>query len=292
MIGKLIVDNVDVYSTFGIYIAQGGYESLVSAPSLKAIDTNDWPDQDGIEPDLSEPALDSKEFSISFFGGDVEGFVALLCQGAYHTFNFAEIGLTCSLRLISNESYSDIQGLRSFSLRLADDFPLNGYSYSAPNKSAITGYSVDNIDLGNYGIIVLDATELNKKAPIKKNLVVSLSNKAGVNYDGYAVYRASMDVSIKCFMRCSIADFWNNYNALLYNLTTPNIRVLRGEGKALNCYYKGIEVSEFVPISSGVWCEFDLQLTLTMKELYIMKLLATETSKVVLTEDNKIVKLN
>lgn len=292
MTGRLFIDGIDVYTAYGCYVAHGGYGGLVSTPALKPFETNDWPDEDGIEPDLSEPVLDSREFPMPFFGGDLEGLATLLRDGTYHTFSFTEIGLQKSLRMTSNESYKDVHGLRSFSLRFADDFPLDGYEYSAPNKSGITGYQVAGTDLGSYGITVLDARDVHKQAPVKKNLIVSLSSKPGLNYDGQAVYRGSIEVSLKCLMRCSVADFWHNYNALLYDLTTPGVKVFKGEGKALNCYYKGIDVDDLTPLAGGVWCSFSLRLVFTMKELYIMQLLATSGGKVLTTEDGTIVKLN
>ena len=287
MTGRLFIDGLDAYTTYGVYIARSGYNSLSSTAALKPFDTNDWPDEDGIEPDLSEPALDSKELTVMFYGGDVEGLISVLMTGAYHEWNFAEIGIVKELRLVSNESYNDVKGLRVFSLRLADDFPLSGYEYSAPNKTGNTGYSIDDNDLGLYGITILDgsADEINKKAPVKKNLIVSLSKKAGVNYDGYAAYRSSKDVSIKCLMRCSVADFWHNYNALLYDLIRPNTRIFRGENQIFGCYYNGLEVSEFIPTSTGVWCEFDLKLVFTSKEIEVVPLLATENGYLIETED-------
>lgn len=292
MEGALLIDGYDVYTLFGVIIAKQGYNGLVSTAPLKAFDTNDWPDEDGIEPDLSEPALDSREFSILFHGGDMSKMLEYINRAVYHTYEFTEIGLTRRLRLVSNDNYSDLRGLSTFSLRFADDFPLDGYLYSPPNKSAITGYSIDKIDLGNYGIHVLDATSIKKAPPIKKNLVVSLSKKPGINYDGYAVYRGSYDVSIKCFIHSSVNDFWLNYNALLYNLTQPDTKIFRGDGLAFDCYYKDFTVTDVVSTNIGIWCEFDLNLVFTMRELYIVKLLATELGQAIMTEDNKIIKLN
>lgn len=287
MTGKLFIDGIDAYTAYKVYVGQGGYNDIASFPALKPFETNDWPDENGIEPDLAEPALDTREVSIMFFGGDVEGFVEMLMVGAYHEWNFAEIGLTKTLRLVSNESYNDINGLRHFSLRLADDYPLEGYEYSAPNKTGNTNYSIDDIDLGDYGITILQGSsdEVNKKAPVKKNLIVSLSKKAGINYDGYAAYRSSKDVNINCLMRCSVADFWHNYNALIYDLTRPYVRIFRGENQVQECYYGGCEVSQLMPRDGGVWCVFDLKLVFTMKDIEIVPLLATENGYVIETED-------
>lgn len=288
----MTIDGINILSTYGCFLGQGAYGPLASAPALKPFETNDWPDEDGIEPDLSAPVLDSRELSLPFFGGNMDSLISLLSNGAYHTFIFPEIGLTKVLRMTGGESYDQIGGLRHFSLRFADDFPLDGYEYSAPNKSGITGYQIAGIDLGSYGIAVLDARQMHKAAPVKKNLVVSLSSKPGLDYDGQAVYRSSMEVGIKCLMRCSVVDFWHNYNALLYDLTTPGIKIFKGEDKAFNCYYGGIDVDELVPTQGGVWCQFSLNLIFTMSELYIMKFLTSEAGQVLLTEDGLIVKLN
>lgn len=62
MSGRFYIDGKDAFTEYGIYVQEGGYNELVAFPPLKAVTSNDWQEEDGIEPDLSEPTLNTKEF--------------------------------------------------------------------------------------------------------------------------------------------------------------------------------------------------------------------------------------
>ena len=66
MKGKLIINGIDAYVRYGVFVEQYGYKALVQYPALKSVESNNWPEEDGIEADLSSPVLDTKSFNISF----------------------------------------------------------------------------------------------------------------------------------------------------------------------------------------------------------------------------------
>lgn len=106
MSGRFYIDGKDAFTEYGIYVQEGGYNELVAFPPLKAVTSNDWQEEDGIEPDLSEPTLNTKEFSLKIVLSGMDyrwgGFIERLSDKAYHTFDFREIGRTYRLRLVSN----------------------------------------------------------------------------------------------------------------------------------------------------------------------------------------------
>ena len=61
MRGELYIDGKDAYTDFGVWITEGGYDGLLPFPELVEPDRNDWPDEDGIEPDLEKPTLKPRE---------------------------------------------------------------------------------------------------------------------------------------------------------------------------------------------------------------------------------------
>ena len=63
---RLYIDGLDAFTNFGLLILSGGYNELLAYPPLKPVAYNDWQEEDGIEPDLSNPKLDTKTFSIRF----------------------------------------------------------------------------------------------------------------------------------------------------------------------------------------------------------------------------------
>ena len=66
MRGELYIDNRDAYTDFGVWITRGGYDGLLPFPELVEPGRNDWPDEDGIEPDLEKPTLKPLELNITF----------------------------------------------------------------------------------------------------------------------------------------------------------------------------------------------------------------------------------
>ena len=274
MTGKLFIDGVDAYTSFGVFVTSGGYNELVSFPPLKSVALNDWPETDGVEPDLLNPVLDMKEFRMSFNMLSENGFgafLALLSNGAHHVFNFAEIGRSYKLRLVSMSSLKVHFDIRVFSLQMANDFPVSdSYSYSPPASNVFigsTGYTLDGIDMAQYGINILQGTkaEILKQPPAKKNLLRKFNNVGGVQYDGGVVIYQSKDVALNCLMRAkTLTGLWRNYDALIYNLVRPNERKLGVSytGGEYPCFYKGCKTVRFYPVDK-IWWEFTLTLVFT-----------------------------
>jgi hypothetical protein len=273
MTGRLYIDGNDIYVNYGIYVTNAGYNELVSYPELKNIDFNDWHEEDGIEADLSAPRLDTKEFSIKFaYHGSnnmLDKFFRVLSDKAYHDFNFSEIDTVKKLRLVSEDNNSVYRNLRVFVLKFADDFPLNDYIYTPPQSSIFgaSKYQIDGIDLSQYGVAVLKDTidSVLSTPQVKQNLLTNNNAHAGAIYDNSAVKYKHKDVKINCIMRAnSLSELWRNYNALLYNLTLPNERILTIEQleASYNFYYKNCNVERFAP-TGKIWIGFSLTLVFT-----------------------------
>lgn len=298
MNGKLFIDGLDVYEIFGLFVQSNSYVNLLPFAHLKSIDFNDWWEEDGIEPDLSNPTLDIREFNMSFATHKktlTDDFITLISDKAYHEFEFKEIGKTYKLRMLEQSGLFLIDGLETFSLKFADDFPFpENYVYVAPIANIVhrTGYELDGIDLANYGIAVLQGTkaEILKMPVVKKNLLSNYNGMHGVTYDGEFVKFQQKDVQIHCLIKANtIPEFWRNYNALLYNLTRPNERILYYEGTGLEypCFYKACKGIETL-IDGRMWYKFSITLVFisfrTEKGEY---LLAMEDGDFVCTEDGE-----
>ena len=66
MTGEFFIDNTNIFTAFGVCVKEGGYDELLAFPALVEPDKNVWPEEDGIEVDLSAPVLSGKELAISF----------------------------------------------------------------------------------------------------------------------------------------------------------------------------------------------------------------------------------
>lgn len=314
MVGKLFIDGLDAFSEYGIFVEQYGYKALVQMPSFKKLNSTEWPEYDGEETDLSNPILDSKTFSIPFCITDIlsaSDLFEVLSDGAYHIFDFAELGKSYKLRLLTNPALSAKIQLGKITLNFADDFPpvyptdetdiesLNEYNTllnqapyaTAPAGFKQNGYEMDDVDFSRFGVYVLDGTDRNiQKAPnVRENLKVDVTNRPGVSYDGESVFYKAKDVAMKLFIYAdSIAQFWERWYALFTALLKPELRKLYNDNslEEYNCYYKSNAVTRFDIRRNGrVWCEFTVTLTFPDSRPdgnYCV--LATEDKEVVITE--------
>lgn len=271
MTNKLYIDGIDAYSEYGVFVHETGYNDLVSFPALKKVESNDWPEEDGIEVDLENPRLDKKEFKIMFGcvnNAELPYFIDALSDGAYHTFDFAEIGATRKLRLVNQVDKNSLRTLEKFSLQFCDDFPLYEYEYMSPigyNGLQPSGHTIDGVDLSDYGLLLLAGSHDNivKLPAVKPNLLTSNAGTNGAIYDAQNVFFKEKDVTLKlCARAGSFVDFWHNYNALLYDLTRKDTRRFHYSvtDKKYPCYYKDSKVSRFTFSDTSVWCEFTLTL--------------------------------
>ena len=298
--GSLYIDGSDAWLTYGAFVVEGGWTSLVCMPPLKAVESNDWQEEDGIEVDLSAPVLDTREVEIpfAFCGLYARPFALLdvLADGAYHTFRCAEIGRTFRLRLVSQPSHAGVRNLELVKLKFADDFPLDGYTYADPQTSIVQAYDylVDDAPLSRYGVRVLRGTMANirKCADVKEALLRNIGTQSGTTYDGgAAVHFASKEVKVLCLLRAaSLDELWRNYDALLYDLTQPDERTLYVSEmeETFHFYYKSCSVTAFYPCDAQKWLEFTLTLVFTneVRSTDDDTLLATEDGTLAWTEDS------
>lgn len=301
--GCLIIDNIDVYTEYGIYVVEGGWKELVSFPPLKTVKFNDWQEEDGIEADLSAPVLNTREVTIKFAISNGEDrhfdFLNLLAGGAYHTFECTEIGRTFRLRLVSHASLDLASRLGFLSVKFADDFPLYNYLYQSPVPTGVQdcGYAIDGTALSDYGVRVLEGlSEVRKGSAVKQAMLRNIPSQGGVIYDeGGSVTYKSKDVKLNCLLRANnLSDMWRNYYALLYDLVQPSERMLHVSAldSDFPCMYKSCSVKDFSPIGK-VWLEFTLTLTFTRgirTEVYV-GLLDSENSHFVETESGELVEI-
>lgn len=276
--GRLFIDGVDVFTSYGAYMTEGALAEVVQWPALKDVDSVDWHEENGEEYDLDNPVLDTREIELPLCVRSYDGLTALqdaLSDGAYHTFLFELLSYTITLRLMEADiSSRTSDGLYLLKLKLADDAPLSGYEYVAPTNDLGLSvaddaqYALDGVDLTDYGVRMLKGTlaEITALPDVKENMLRDIAVAAGVEYDGEAVTYESRDVKLYCLMRAGSAEtFLQNWHALLYNLTQSGERDLYVEALAQSfaCYYKKCEVTAVYVDESGVWCNFTLTLCFT-----------------------------
>lgn len=296
--GRLYIDGDDAYKQYGVYVVEGGWNDLVAFPPLKTVPSNDWQEEDGIEADLSNPVLNTKEVQLKVaFSGTYSRFSALielLSDVAYHTFECVYIGRIYRLRLVSQPNMAIAQTLETATLKLANDFPFDGYSYKAPDSSVVPAedYKFDGRKFTDYGVRVLKGTlaEVKKTPTVKTNLLRNLSHLSGAIYDSGQVTFKTKDVKIYCLMRAeSLDELWRNWDALLFDLIRPDEHLLWVDDleQEFPFHYKSCQVTEFYP-DGKIWLKFTLTVTFTRSFRLDENdmVLATEDGIVVFTQDD------
>lgn len=296
MTGRLYIDGEDAFKQWGVYVLSGGWNEAIAYPPLKTPESNDWQEEDGIETDLSEPRLNTKDCSIRFaYSGQFSRFLTFiekLSDRAYHEFNCAFIGRRFTLRMTQMPNLDTGKTLGFITIKFSNDFPLKDYTYLQPNSrmSRKEDYLIDDVPFSDYGCRILQGSlaEVMKSASVKENLLRNVSTQQGAIYDGERVTFKSKDVKLHCLMRAETLDeLWRNYDALLYDLIRPEERLLEVTEieQLFPCFYKSAIVNNFFP--EDKWLEFTLTLTFT----HSFRLdnddfvLATEDGIIIVTED-------
>ena len=285
--GCLFIDGVDVYERYGVYVIDGGWDGLIAFPPLKTVPSNDWQEEDGLECDLSAPVLNTRDVTLKFAVkgevGNLHGFLTLLSDKAVHEFRCEEVGRTFRLRLVSQSSLDYYSLLGFLSLKFADDYPLDGYTYEAPTGGGIapqTGYRLDGVPFSDYGVVLLQGSvsEIARVPSVKTALLRNITTQPGAEYDGDGpVTYKSADVKLTCLLRAGgLAEMWCNWYALLHDLTQPGERRLycRPLQREYPCHYKSCSVSDF-SATGRVWLQFSLTLTVICSPLDVPDILRT-----------------
>lgn len=296
--GKLYIDGQDALLEYGVFVEKGGYKSLVQMPPFKKIDSTEWPEYDGEEADLTAPVLGGKTFQMQFCIVNIDYAEILfdnLATGAYHIFEFVDLGRSYKLRMTQNGSFSSFIRLGKLTLSFADDFPAvpsgEPYEYGASGIRQF-GYKLDGVDFSQFGSYILRGSDdaIRKAPDVRANLSVDTASLSGLVYDDEQVQFKSKDVALKLLIHTgSIAEFWRRWNSLFSIVLKPEARsfYFMGLGNEYECYYKSNSVSKFEILRNGhVWCEFTLTLVfLSCRPASSGVYLATEDGDWIVTED-------
>lgn len=298
MTGVFYIDGIDIYTRYGVVITSGGYNDLLCFPALKEPETNDWPEEDGIEVDLSTPALEAKEVTISFGCNRPEcsDFIFMISKPGYHTIRITELSREWRLRLTTQTALKDYIRAVAFSLKFVDDYPVRSTAYAPASGSGlnlpVSEYELDGVPFSQYGIEVTDGwDDLQKSPTVKQNLTRSFSTSDGQMYDVDLVVFSAKETTLKCCLSAvSVAKLWECYTAFFNDLIQPEERQLYVSFlyETYPCYYKKSSGFKVLSLRGPVIVEFNLTLVFTVFRINEMEyLLATEDDRFILTEDGE-----
>lgn len=292
------IDGISTWDRFGVWVTKGGYSDLLTFPALVDPDKNDWPEEDGIEVDLSDPHLKEKEITISFLASkpniDVCDFIAFISAPGYHTLRVPSLNREWRLRLSTHTKNKRYLNACDFSLTFIEDIPIRP-AIALPDPGLLVrdcGYELDGVSFADYGVVIDAAKdELLKSPAAKKNLNRKVRTQDGQIYDTDILVFSSKETTFKChFKAASIEKFWQCYDAFFSALIQPEERQLYVDflSETYPCYYKKSTGFKILSLCGPVIVEFNLTLVFTVFRINEMEyLLATEDGRFILTEDGE-----
>lgn len=298
MTNNLYIDGLDARSRFGCWVTRGGYDDLLAFPALKEPDANDWPEEDGVEVDLSDPKLEEKEITVSFLSDTntaASDLVAYLSGTGYHAFRVPSLGRTWQLRLSDHPANNVYPLQTAFSLKLVEDVPVRPASSGMPTPGVWlpeSRYLLDDVPFSAYGVAVdVSRSALLKSPAAKLNMNRKVLTADGQIYDADHLVFQKKEVTFSChFKAATMEAFWACYDAFFSALIQPSERQLYVEeiGKAYPCYYKSSAAFKVLRLADPVCIQFNLTLVFTSFRLYETDyFLATEAGDWIITEDGE-----
>lgn len=262
--GKVLIDGVDIKSTYGAYIVEEGYDDVPSLPAMKSPEKNDWFESNSVDIDLSSPCFESQKISFKMMmNGTTEraqSLIDFLMSKRTHAVEMVDIGRERVLRIV-DVSAGGLSSIFNIRVNMYDDDPRGGIEYVAPSSfQRNTGLTIDGIDVSKYGALMTGSTDgLFPDVKMKDNKLVDSKHIDGeLHSTGTSVYVERDDIKVRLVVRSdSMTDFWEKRDALLLDLTKPGERIVSWKGKEAKAYYKNCNTINFFYFGR-FWWEFEL----------------------------------
>lgn len=302
----VIIDGTDI-ATLGAFILRGGDNGFIMLPESKELDTNDWPEENGLEPDLESLVFAARKFTVKYYlSGDytifkprLTSFENLHYQPGYREIYIREFDKTFQLRFAGISGYNQTKGFAHNGNKAAFidvdywmdnpvQFLTSGITAPVSDRENSALVSINDIDLSNFGIVVRQIYASALKSKPKEPLFQQSKYSTGLIADMDAPVKKQMgEVVIQCTMIADdLATFWTNYNALWGNLSAGKITLsLTAAFRSFYCYYIGMDGFEKIrPFNQRIKINFNLRLT-AYDIAELMYLLAAEDGSLITTED-------
>lgn len=274
---KLYIDGVDAFDTYGVFVAEGEYAEVVEFPKFKTVESTEWPEEDGEEYDLLDPAFDSRNIDIEFYFTSKTGasdlFAALSEGESYHTFYFVDLERTYTWRMSKTSSLSLNVRMGKFKLTFVEDYcsTPSGTPYELGETEVWEqGYTIDGYDFSQFGVWVLEDTDASLLTPPKVRANLEVDNKyvSGIVYDDTETIFESDTVTVTALINCDGYDeFRTRWDALFSVVLQPEERTLTADsnvaGQEITCFYQQVTVKKFKEIRGRIWCQFEIKFTTT-----------------------------
>jgi len=233
----MTTDGKDITTEYGCLLLRGSYNDLFRYPKRKAVEYNNWAEEDGTEPDLSEVLFEPKPIKLNFLmkAGSVGEFlskydklIADISAPGLRKFDFG-FGKSHNLRYDANSDYAyptafnEGNNFAVFTLDFFEDNPPFGNAQFPEGGIYRHGsYAINGYDFGNFGIVSDKGfgdilTYPAAKPPFSDGRTVYSSTVRSQHKE----IKLSLQMTAK-----SKAEFINNNAAFFNQLTKPGTQEL------------------------------------------------------------------
>lgn len=265
---ELTIDNINIATDYGCRMLKGTLAELLSPASAKSVSVTDWPEVDGVDPDLANFSLAARSFELPVYAPNDTAYAALLnalkANNGVHTIGVTDTPISINTRITG---LNVERQMRFYTLMVAFTEDNPNYSGTPSAGGRDLGYKLDGVPLGNYGIDVLKGTEHSVFTPskAKRNLTIESALSGGQIYDaagGLVLAQKSCRLRLRIIK--PISNAINSYYAFLHDLTRQGSHILTATGggltRSFNVYYKIGRVTDCTLIQDKLWIEFEIEL--------------------------------
>lgn len=124
MTGEVTIDTIDIWTQYGAFIVKGGFDDLLKPARRKASLTNNWPEQNGVEIDLTAPRYEAKDADVTFiisassesaWWARYNAFVSQLQQAGERSLYIKELSKTFAVYYKEAVDYSQLTRIKGTS---------------------------------------------------------------------------------------------------------------------------------------------------------------------------------
>lgn len=290
-------------SSFGITLLNDSYKSLIEYPRMKSVNSNDWAEYNGIEPDLENPTLDVRSVTLNFYAkGEYayNEFMEYLLKYVCNEFYFAEINRYYKLRLDTTKLNEFRLTAQKFALTFIDYWPTYDTERQTHQTSYLhitnrSGFVVDGADMSDFGISVLEGTmtALMETPKTKDRLTINQNSINGAWYDcNTGPKLKSQDVTLKLLIRSAdLKSVSADYYDFLNMLTRPGIRrlFLSDTMDEFPFHYVSCSVDNVhEKLNSGcAGIAFNVTICIIERDSKIKRYLVDDTGEMFITDDSQ-----
>lgn len=268
MTGDISINHTDIYKFYGMWVVEDGYNEFVAWPSFKAISFVNWPESDGIDPDLTEPKLAPREFSLRVasyksWKNGIGSFCAdMRAAKGIASIDAGSIGRTCIARFKGVTRITTARGITYADIIFTENIPVQNEGAIITELAYNDDYTIDGKPFSFFNTRILEGSlsSITGEHRTKPVMEVDAADTDGVILGAPLLTFEPYNATLRCLMTASSLDvLWSNYDALCSRMTAPEERHIWAKNTLMEykCYYVSQRVVRFLPTPKP-WIEFDI----------------------------------